>query len=169
MLINDNNPHGFPLKVKSRVSLPGGVCYFEIKDSLRARSELLTPPPCTFGGVPGRGGGAFAVDGFLTGRHLLQGRLELPDEVVAAVRVVVEDLELELPVPVAVAELARGDLARRPLRVRVVLQLTVRKGGRERFPGLPDKKKKSRLIQTLIHSLLYTSVSLPSGLILEMV
>lgn len=67
-------------------------------------------------------GGAFPVDSFLTGRHLLQGRLELPDEVVAAVGVVVEDLELELPVPVAVAELPRGDLARGPLRVCVVLR-----------------------------------------------
>ena len=54
--------------------------------------------------------------------HLFQRGLELPDVVVVAVEVVVEHLELEAAVPVAVAHLAGADLNRLPLGVGVVLE-----------------------------------------------
>ncbi len=56
-------------------------------------------------------------------RHLLQGREELPDEVVVAVVVVVKDLAFELAIPVAVAQLVWGYRHRRPGRVRLVLEI----------------------------------------------
>ena len=57
----------------------------------------------------------------LSGGHLLQGGDELPDVVVVAVEVVVEDLEAQPPPPVPVAQLPGADLHGQPGRAVVVL------------------------------------------------
>ena len=54
-------------------------------------------------------------------RHLAEAGGELPDEVVHPVAVVVIDLHFERSVPVAVAQLGRGDLGTGPIRAGIVL------------------------------------------------